>query len=373
MGFGTSNEYIAYAILDLARDEVRRYLANQGSHIINQYIEEANEAPVNSSENEKDNTRLISAVLATLESNNFNLKLFKNSVTNRLESILITFDENVKQLIELVRDGGKLSSVVISVFVVTDSMYTTANPFNMPTEVFIQYMFNRLTIQYYTDVLTDPDSTNEEKAEAQAEIDAAEIENQNLRSVYGVLVDSYDYDTLIQFLPNPLGMEERDFVTYMLNKKIWIIYNEGGDVSEEQYQEAIEDNTRLREKYRIKKDLYHYDQLKVYLPNPLGMTTQDFYDYYEAKKQSLDDYEIVNNPDSAEEEIEDALERIAEREQPFRNRYYISQDEDMTYDEMTQFIEENKIDLSDRLLFKIEVSLNYFKGKLETVDSKMIV
>ena len=63
-GFGTSNEYIAYAILDLARDEVRRYLANQGSHIINQHIEEANEAPADSSDNEKDNTRLISDVLA---------------------------------------------------------------------------------------------------------------------------------------------------------------------------------------------------------------------------------------------------------------------------------------------------------------------
>ena len=61
-------------------------------------------------------------------------------------------------------------------------------------------------------------------------------------------------------------------------------------------------------------------------------------------------------------------------EQPLRNRYHISQDEDMTYDEMTQFHRgHNKIDPSDQAcLFKIEVSLNYFKGKLETVDSKMI-
>jgi hypothetical protein len=370
MGYGLANEYIAYAILDLARNETRKYLKDNGTYIINQQVEDNVE--VTPQEMERDNRKLIAAVLTTLESNNFKLKLNKNALTGKLDSILINFDENVKQLIELVRMNNKLASVVVSVFTVSDSMYTVVNPFNMPTEVFVQYMLNKYSIVYYTEVIANPESTPEEVTEAQEEIERADLANQNLRSLYGVLVDSYSYDALVQFLPNPLGMEERDFVTYMLNKKIWILHSEGLGIPADVLEQAIEDNARLRDTYRIERDLYHYDQLKEYLPNPLGMTTEDFFNYYDVKKINFEEYEeIMNDPESTQEEIADVLEQAALREQPFKDKYFLV--EDMDYAEMTAFIQENEIDMGDRLLFKIEVSLNYFMGKLETVESKMII
>ena len=43
MGFGIANEYIAYAIAELARKETKKYLTNQGTQIINQYFNEGSD------------------------------------------------------------------------------------------------------------------------------------------------------------------------------------------------------------------------------------------------------------------------------------------------------------------------------------------
>ena len=138
MGFGIANEYIAYAIAELARKEVKKYLTNQGTQIINQYFsEDSGDYGGGSGTQVSKDWKIISNVLATLESNNFDLKLLKDdpSNLNRLTGVLIVFEENVTQLIELNRAGGKLSEVIISVFIKEDTMYDIQNPFNMPANV----------------------------------------------------------------------------------------------------------------------------------------------------------------------------------------------------------------------------------------------
>lgn len=359
MGFGVANEYIAYAIAELARNEVRKYLTNQGSQIINQYIVESSGGYGQDSGTQvSKDWRIISSVLATLESNNFDLRLLKDDPThpNRLTGVIISFEENVTQLIELNRAGGKLSEIIISVFIKEDTMYDIQNPFNMPANVFSKYMFNKYSIEYYTEVITNPDSTGEEISEAMQKREEADIENQNLRSLYGVLTDAYTYDMLVQFLPNPLGMPESDFITYVLNKKIFKLYSEGLDIPEQVRTSAMEQNAELRNNYLIKNDIFSYDMIKEYLPNPLGMSTEDFIAYYRIKENNL----TVEDP-----------ELILESEQPYRDKYYISDEEDITVEEMAEYVNQALKAQDGRLLFKIQVSLNYLQGKLNSVSSSL--
>ena len=355
MGFGIANEYIAYAIAELARKEVKKYLTNQGTQIINQYFsEDSGDYGDGSGTQVSKDWKIISNVLATLESNNFDLKLLKDdpSNPNRLTGVLIVFEENVTQLIELNRAGGKLSEVIISVFIKEDTMYDIQNPFNMPANVFLKYMFNKYSIEYYTEIITNQDSTEEEKMEAMQKREVADIENQNLRSLYGVLTDGYTYDMLVQFLPNPLGMVEKDFITYVLNKKIYKLYSEGHDIPNEVLAEATEQNALLCVNYLIQEDIFSYDKIKEYLPNPLGMSTEDFIAYYTLKENNL-------------------TEEDTESEQVFRDKYYISDDEDLTAEEMREYVNQSLIDQDGRLLFKIQVSLHYLQGKLNSVSSNL--
>jgi hypothetical protein len=180
----------------------------------------------------------------------------------------------------------------------------------------------------------------------------ADIENQNLRSLYGVLTDAYTYDMLVQFLPNPLGMPESDFITYVLNKKIYKLYSEGYDIPNEVLAEATEQNALLRVNYLIQEDIFSYDMIKEYLPNPLGMSTEDFIAYYTLKENNL-------------------TEEDTESEQVFRDKYYISDDEDLTAEEMREYVNQSLIDQDGRLLFKIQVSLHYLQGKLNSVSSNL--
>lgn len=360
MGFGIANEYIAYAIAELARNEAKKYFKNQGTQIINQYFAE-DSGEVQSPETQVSRDwRIISNVLATLESHNYELKLLKDDPANpdRLTGVLVVFEENVTQLIELQRAGGRLSEVIISVFIKEDTMYDIQNPFNMPANVFLKYMFNKFAIDYYSEIISDPSSTPEEKAEALQKREEADIENQNLRSLYGVLTDAYTYSMLVQFLPNPLGMVEADFVRYVLNKKIYKLYGEGHDIPEPVVTAAMEENNQLRNNYLIGEDIYSYEMLKEYLANPLGMSTEDFIEYYRIKENNL----TVEDP-----------ELILESELPYRQKYYISEEEDLTFEEMSEYANQILTKQEGRLLLKIQVSLNYVRGKLDSVRSELII
>lgn len=359
MGFGIANEYIAYAIAELARKETKKYLTNQGTQIINQYFNEGSDGSEGGTGTQvSKDWKIISNVLATLESNNFDLKLLKDdpSNPNRLTGVLIEFEENVTQLVELNRAGGKLSEVVISVFIKEDTMYDIQNPFNMPANVFLKYMFNKYSIKYHTEIITNQDSTEEEKMEAMQKREVADIENQNLRSLYGVLTDGYTYDMLVQFLPNPLGMVEEDFIAYVLSKKIYKLYSEGYDIPNEVLAEATEQNALLRVNYLIQEDIFSYDMIKEYLPNPLGMNTEDFLAYYTLKESNL---------------TGEDLESTAEAEQVFRDKYYILDEEDLTVEQMQEYVTQSLLDQDGRLLFKIQVSLHYLQGKLNSVKSSL--
>lgn len=386
MGYGIANEYLAYVIAEIARNEARKFISGEGVYIINN-INNSASVPDSNNINNK-NVQIIANVLNTLESYNYKLELLKQdpSDPDKLTSVVITFDENVKEIIELIRTDEKLNSVIISVYIKDDTIKDAENPFNMPTTVFIKYVFNKYKYAYYNNIFLDENSTPEQKEEAQQKMNEAHLENLNLRNLYNIPTDSYNYNDLAIFLPNPLGMMEDDFVKYVLNKKIYMLMQSGYNIPQEIVDTAINENVYLRESYLIPEDVYSYNDLKNYLPNPLGMTKEDFMEYYKIKtnnQEILEQIQKLQNEGADESEIIALKQQIYESEQPLRDKYYIivevdekynvTSDEDMSYEELKTFVETNKLEEDERLLFKIEVSLNYSRGKLDSVESKLIV
>lgn len=398
MSYGIANEYLAYAIAEVARNEARKLLMNEGVKIISDATETVDFIVAGGSGTNNENLKFISNILNVLESYNYNMELLKQDPSNpdRLTSVIITFAENVKEIIELNRVDDKLSSVVISIYIKDDTMKDTANPFNMPTSVFTRYVFNKYKYKHYQEVFSDPASTQEQKDEAQVKMNEASIENQNLRNAYNISSDNYSYDDLAIFLPNPVAMLEADFIQYVLNKKIYVLYESGIAIPQEELDRAREENIELRTIYLIEEDVYSYTDLKKYIPNPLGMQKEDFLTYYEIKKANqakLEEIQMLQNELAGESDEEARAEKeaeiiaikqqIYESEQPLRDKYYIivnvdeeynvTSDEDMSYYELKEFIETNKIEDNEKLLFKIQVSLNYSMGVLNSVESKLII
>lgn len=388
MSYGIANEYLAYAIAEVARNEARKLIKNEGAKIISDATEVTDFIGVGGTSTNNENLKFISNILNVLESYNYNMELLKQDRANpdRLTSVIITFAENVKEIIELNRTDDKLSSVIISIYIKDDTMKDTANPFNMPTSIFIKYVFNKYKYKYYQEVFSDPASTQEQKDEAQIKMNEASLENQNLRNAYNISSDNYSYDDLAIFLPNPVGMLEEDFIKYILNKKIYLLSVSGIDIPQETLNKAAEENVYLRSFYLIEEDVYSYEDLKKYLPNPLGMQKEDFLAYYEIKQSNqvkLEEIQRLQSEGADEAEIIAIKKQIYESEQPLRDKYYIivnvdeeynvTSDEDMSYYELKEFIETNKIEDNEKLLFKIQVSLNYAMGVLNSVESKLII
>jgi hypothetical protein len=382
LSYGVANDYLAYAVLEMIKKEMRKFMSGEGIQIVNNYNNEEYSETVP----KEVDIQLVSNVLATLESYNYSLTLLRQdpSYPKRLTGIIIVFEENVKQIIQLIRSNDKLTEVIIEVFTLEQSINNTENPFNMPVNVFAEYMLNKYAYNFYTEIINDPESTPEEIDEATNKRNEVAVKNQNIRSLYGILSDDYSYDMLVQFLLNPLNMTENDFIKYVLNKKIYKLDSEGYVISQEDLDRAYSENIELREIYLINDDIYSYEVLKQYLPNPLGMTSEDFLSYYNIKKdnvillEQIDELILNGAPQS---EITDIRQQIYLAEQPYRDNYFIMTGvdneynvicpEDMNYEDMKNIAEQGLLNIMDKLLFKINVSLNYNMGSLNGVNSKI--
>lgn len=345
---GVNKEYLGVVVAEIVRSEIGKKLLSAGNYYDFSYQQLlSGEVDIPDSKRE---VLLQTHVLNVLKSYNFELSVQRHT-DNRLSGVVVKFKEGVTLLLELIREGRRLSKVVSLIYVREERSLRTDNPLGLPPSVFTEYARNKYAWGYYDKIYNDPDSTQEEKDMAEHKMTEYGFANQSIRNVYGIASDDFTYGELIAFLPNPLMMTCNDLVTYVLNKKIAKLYFEGSDfdISEEDFQAASATNQALRDYYMVEEDIYSYEMLRDYISNPLGMTADDFIEYVSIKSED----------EGGGQEL--------------RNKYFISQEEDMTYDELSAFILENPVGEEDRLLFKTEVSLAYKKGRFSGAKSELVV
>ena len=355
MSWGSTNEYLIFPIIDLIRKEVKSLIArgvitqesfmSKDGNILVQKDSTTNKIEYNTS------------LMARLESNDFDLVLEKNDPDNpkRLTSVVIKYGEDLKQVISLLREENKLKYVKIAVILNEPIENAFANPLGMSGDDFVQYIINKRTWSYYKTIYDNEESTSEQKNEAELKMTYVATLNQQLRNNYGVDGDVIAYEELVKYIPNPLGMTTEDYIKYILNKWIWISTH--SDITQNVTDQAAEENQQLRDKYYILEDVGTYEEYAQYLPNPLGMYQNDFIEYMRLREEFL----TIEDP-------EDVLINEAERK-ALLDKYYREED-NYTYEELVQYLPEDSTLFNERTILKILISLNYKEGKLYGVTSE---
>jgi len=366
--WGSQNELLIFPLIELIKKEVQSMVRkgeividnihslNQGGGGSNLYVSRDSEGKLVIHAN----------LLQRLESNDFELELMKDhpDFPNMLTSVVVKFGEELHQIISLVRQGGKLRSVNISVVIREQIATNLVNPMGMSNNDFTTYTLNKKLWGHYNEIAANPDSSTEDKENANLKKTYYTTQNQQLRNVYGILDEAdKSYDELKDYLPNPLGMQVVDFVTYCKNTRK---YNHP-ESTEADKLEAHESNKELRLKYNIPEDDYGaftYSDLEPYLPNPLGMLSVDFISFIE----NMREIETLDDSDPAQANRKQSLISVNEgllEENYTSNPHSLAQ--------LEQYTESNNVEYEEKALLRILVSLIYnSEDKLTKVKSETL-
>lgn len=366
MGWGSNNELMIFPIIDIIRKEVKNMIRN-GTITLDEILEtpQGNNLYV-ATDNSSKQVNITGNLLTRLESNDFELTLEKNdpSKPNMLTGVVITFGDDLKQVINLLRQDNKLAYVKTSVILLEKSTEKIQNPYSMSGGDFVEYVRNKKVWMYYKNISEDESKSQQERDNARTKMEYLNVRNQELRNLYGI-PDSADmpYEDLVKYIPNPLGMEMYDFIEYVKNIRCYMSPN----ATQEQKDKAHEDNVALRIKYVIPEEdsgAFPYEELVQYLPNPLGMHHDDFVAYVKNRQEYLE--LDPSNPEHADDILRIEIENKNLLEKYFTEDTYL-------LGELEEYLERNTAVYEERVLLQIVISLTYNKdGKLERVKSEVL-
>jgi len=359
MSWGSQNEFLIFPIIELIDKEIKRLMLQGELSISNleRYSSLQNPNIVFSQVTNQTNIQVRQA-LSLLESNDYKLSLKKDE-EGKLQNVEIRYTDDIRALIELVRQSGKLSLVRVNLLSKEEMKDEVSNPFGMMKIDFFEYVRNKYLWERYNEIYTDDSQPQEKRDKAKQRMDELHARNGELRNKYGVKEENdLSYEELKGLVPNIMCMDEYDFIEYCRNMRWWFATD-----SQEEKDEAHQRNVELRQKYNIAEEdaaMFKLEDVKDDLPNPLGMHTEDFKTY-------------VENREKIEEavEITDEIQALMEINQKLLQEYYI--EDTYTLDELKQYLVSESED-NEVLLLQIEISLSYNKeGKLENVESKTVV
>lgn len=366
MAFGSTNEFMIFPIIEIVRKEIKNLILR--GELSTEALENAggggNRNIVLHSDNSNKKIVYDGNLLMRLESNDFDLTLEKNDTDkpNMLTGVVIKYGEDLWQIINLIRENNKLTNVKISIVVREPVSEGVPNPYGMGGSDFIEYVKNKKVWQYYKLILDDESSTPEDKDYAQTRIYWLANRNQELRNMYGIPLErDMSYEELMEFMLNPLGMEVFDFIKYCLNGRIWF----SETATQEEKDDAHQANVNLRAKYFISEEdagAFKYDELKDYLPNPLGMHSNDFITYVENRQE-------IAGLDPTDPIQQAQIDQIQSENDALLAKYYIT--DDYSLGQLESYLTQNDTNYQENVLLKILISLIYDKdGKLEGVKSE---
>ncbi len=365
MGFGSFGEYMIFPIIDIVRKEIRNQimrgelsLETLQSHGIQ------NKNVLHQTEKTEKNIIYEGALLTRLESNDFDLTLEKNdpSNPNRLTGVVIKYGEDLWQTISLIRFGGKLTNVKITVTLREPISDIITNPFGMGGSHFVEYVRNKRILIHYDTVASDPESSPEEVHKAETRIIFLENRNQEIRNLYGIPIerDLY-YHSLAEYIDNPLGMESVDFLRYCLNIRTWW----AEEATQEEKEEAHQSSIALREKYNISEEdtaVFQYEDLKGFMANPLGMFSDEFTEYV-ANREELS-YLDTTNPSH-----QDRIDELVDRNGYLLGKFFTVDEYSLSF--LKEYLDTNLTEYKETTLLRIMIDLIYDNaGKLASVKSE---
>lgn len=363
MAWGSNNEMMIFPIIDIVRREIKSMLRN-GAITLEDIIESPQGNTTYITGDNSTEVTINGNLLTKLESNDFELTLEKND-PNRpslLTGVIISYGEELKQVISLLRQNNKLAFVKTAIVLREKVVEKIANPYGMSGGDFIEYVRNKKVWLANKEVYEDTSKTESERNSAYLKMTYLETRNQELRNLYGITVDVY-YTDLLKYMPNPLGMAVYDFIEYLKNARCW----NSTSATEDQKNEAHDANVALRTKYSILEEdswVFSYDELKTYLLNPLGMHEDDFTDY-------VTNRQIYVTLDSNSVEDQGEIIRIDTENSALLAKYFI--EDTYTVDELISYLEANTANYEEKVLFRIVVTLNYnSNGKLGGVKSETL-
>lgn len=360
MSWGSTNEYLIFPLLELIHKEVKRIF--ESGEITLSLLEalEASRGSTNVVINQITNQTnyQLKTALSLLESNDFDLKLIKDE-NNKLKAVEIKYSEDIRALIELIRESGKLSLVNVNLFSKEQMQDEVSNPYGMVLIDFFEYVRNKYLWERYNEVYNNEDSSIEDKEFAQQRMEALHQRNQELRDKYGIPIErDMSYEDLKGLVPNVMCIDMYDFIEYCKNIRWWYATD-----SQEEKDQAHQKNVEIRAKYNIAEEdakMFKYDDIKDDLPNPLGMHPED-YKLYVENREKIEKAAITG---------EDVSELVAINNQLLQE-YYI--EDTYSLDELKTYLESEAAD-NEVLLLQIQISLFYNEnGKLANVKSETTV
>ena len=366
--WGSNNEMLIFPILELIKKEVKGMI-RRGEITIDQMYESASGSGGNILVSKDDNSNKIvlsANLLNKLESNDFELELEKKDPDNPklLTGVVIKFSDELLQIMSLVRQGGKLINVKMSIIVREPKFEKIDNPLAMGGDDFAEYVRNKRLYGYFDSIYNDPTSTPEEKELATQKKDYLSVRNQEIRNVYGITMEAdLSLDELMSYMNNPLGMNAYDYVEYCRNARAWSF----PDATQEQRDDAHESSVSLREKYGILEDeagAFPLSFLAEFLKNPLGMHAGDYNEYVKTRQtiDSLDPSDIVQA---------NQIRALEESNKAVADSYFI--EDTFSTAQLEAYLGLNDTSYFDKTLFRILISLFYSsEGKLEKVKSETL-
>ena len=377
--YGATNEYLIFPIIELIQKELRKALE---SGALDALVNQANNRG-GSITNTSTTTNITyeGNILDILESNDYEIELQKNDPDNPniLTAAIITYGRTLKLVINLIRESGKLTTVKMTVVKTEPISEVQMNPYNMSGSDFITYVRNKRKWRHYANIAADLGNPQEVIDHAQQQMLAIDLENTQLRNIYGIPMESdLPYENLVKYLRNPLAMDDYDFISYMWNARAWL--GEYPGIPQEIKDKAHEENVLLREKYFISQEeyeMYTYAELKEYLPYPPGFHSDDFVTYVANKKEyaeNLKQLETETDP-VVRAILEDRNAAILAHNQSLYDKYYTNPSYtlsgwDDSLENLIEHLPKDDSILDEKVLLKIIISLIYNnEGMLSGVKS----
>jgi hypothetical protein len=393
---GSTSEMLIFPILEIVNKEVQKALnGTQLAKLIESVNNSTGSGYISDPGEGNNNIVYDKNVLNALESNDYEVTFEHKDPSNPklLTAVVLMFGQFLKEKVNLIRTGSKLTSVKIVVMKIEPISEITPNPYGMSGLDFAEYVRNKRKWEYYMHIQADTSNSQEVRDNAKQQMNYAEIRNEELRNVYMIdPLSDLPYDELLKYLQNPLAMDKTDFVLYMRNLRIAL--KEHPDVTTAMVTKASDDNKKLRARYFIEEDdnTYTYKELKKFLPNPPGFTDEDFVTYV-TNKENYIKLNTVTVPDleakiaaetdpvklvDLQKELDAAkaqMQQIVEENVGLRNDNFALIDSpttgwDDSLDKLKPYLPKPADVYSEKVLFNILISLIYdSNGKLDKVTS----
>lgn len=352
---GNENEVLFYPIRDMIQKEVKNIFQSSklDKQINNAITRISNPSSTATITTEEASKLSMDALMRLLDSNEYTLTLErKDTVKSKLlTGALIEYKNGLSQVISLIREGKKLKYVKISIVLKEQDVTPRLNPTGMSDDDYIECTRQTQVYNYYTYLFNHVLDQNPLRDVYFAKMVEARTKLEDLGIKYNLDISQFPpWDIAIEYLSNPLGMQGRDFMLYMLYKRILLEEYDGTTLENKIW--ANDNKTNLETLYGF-EDVYTYNELKYFMDNPVGAIGQDFKDYMSNLRGGLSNLSIkakyFANPQGTYSGYTDTVEGLEEYEIPKTVIY------------------------NDRLLFRILVTLNYVNGIFTGVTSEVII